>query len=220
MEIVSNSWKDFFERETNKPYFKKLEEFVNKEYSEHTIYPKEEDIFNAFKYTPLDKVKVVIIAQDPYINENQAIGIAFATGDNKVAPSLRNIYKEITEDTGIDTSKYTCDHPIDWARQGVFMLNTTLTVRAGESNSHQGKGWGKFTDAAIQEIDRQDRGIVYLLWGNYAKKVASGIHNPRSLILTAAHPSPLSANRGFFGCKHFSQTNKFLKDNNIKPIDW
>lgn len=220
MEIVSNSWKDFFERETNKPYFKKLEEFVNKEYSEHTIYPKEEDIFNAFKYTPLDKVKVVIIAQDPYINENQAIGIAFATGDNKVAPSLRNIYKEITEDTGIDTSKYTCDHPIDWARQGVFMLNTTLTVRAGESNSHQGKGWGKFTDAAIQEIDRQDRGIVYLLWGNYAKKVASGIHNPKSLILTAAHPSPLSANRGFFGCKHFSQTNKFLKDNNIKPIDW
>lgn len=220
MEIVNNSWKDFFERETNKPYFKKLEEFVNKEYSEHTIYPKEEDIFNAFKYTPLNKVKVVIIAQDPYINENQAIGIAFATGDNRIAPSLRNIYKEITEDTGIDTSKYTCDHPIDWARQGVFMLNTTLTVRAGESNSHQGKGWGKFTDAAIQEIDRQDRGIVYLLWGNYAKKVASGIHNPRSLILTAAHPSPLSANRGFFGCKHFSQTNKFLKNNNIKPIDW
>ena len=220
MEIVNNSWKNFFERETNKPYFKKLEEFVNKEYLEHTIYPKEEDIFNAFKYTPLDKVKVVIIAQDPYIKERQAIGIAFATGDNKVAPSLRNIYKEITEDTGIDTSKYTCDHPIDWARQGVFMLNTTLTVRAGESNSHQGKGWGKFTDAAIQEIDRQDRGIVYLLWGNYAKKVASGIHNPRSLILTAAHPSPLSANRGFFGCKHFSQTNKFLKDNNIKPIDW
>lgn len=220
MEIVNNSWKNFFERETNKPYFKKLEEFVNKEYSEHTIYPKEEDIFNAFKYTPLDKVKVVIIAQDPYINERQAIGIAFATGDNKVAPSLRNIYKEITEDTGIDTSKYNCDHPIDWARQGVFMLNTTLTVRAGESNSHQGKGWGKFTDAAIQEIDRQDIGIVYLLWGNYAKKVASGIHNPKSLILTAAHPSPLSANRGFFGCKHFSQTNKFLKDNNIKPIDW
>lgn len=220
MEIVNNSWKNFFERETNKPYFKKLEEFINKEYSEHIIYPKEEDIFNAFKYTPLDKVKVVIIAQDPYINENQAIGIAFATGDNKVAPSLRNIYKEITEDTGIDTSKYNCDHPIDWARQGVFMLNTTLTVRAGESNSHQGKGWGKFTDAAIQEIDRQDRGIAYLLWGNYAKKVASGIHNPKSLILTAAHPSPLSANRGFFGCKHFSQTNKFLKDNNIKPIDW
>lgn len=209
-----------FERETSKSYFKKLEEFVDKEYSEHTIYPKKEDIFNAFKYTPLDKVKVVIIAQDPYINENQAIGIAFATGDNKVAPSLKNIYKEISEDIGIDTSKYTCDHPIDWARQGVFMLNTTLTVRAGESNSHQGKGWSKFTDSAIQEIDKQDRGVVYLLWGNYAKKASSGIHNPKSLILTSAHPSPLSANRGFFGCKHFSQVNQFLKENNIEPINW
>ena len=220
MEIVENSWRDFFERETNKPYFKKLEEFLNKEYSEHIVYPKEEDIFNAFKYTPLDKVKVVIIAQDPYINEKQAIGIAFATGDNKIAPSLRNIYKEIEEDTGIDTSKYTCYHPVDWARQGVFMLNTTLTVRAGESNSHQGKGWSKFTDAAIQEIDRQGTPVCYLLWGNCAKKVASGIHNPKSLILTAAHPSPLSANRGFFGCKHFSQANEFLKNNNIEPIDW
>lgn len=220
MEIVNNSWKDFFERETNKSYFKKLEEFINKEYSEHIIYPKEEDIFNAFKYTPLDKVKVVIIAQDPYINKKQAIGIAFATGDDKIAPSLRNIYKEIKEDTGIDTSKYTCYHPIDWASQGVFMLNTTLTVRAGESNSHQGKGWSKFTDAAIQEIDKQDRGVVYLLWGNYAKKAVSGIHNPKSLVLTAAHPSPLSANKGFFGCKHFSQTNQFLKENNIEPINW
>lgn len=130
MEIVNNSWKNFFERETNKPYFKKLEEFVNKEYLEHTIYPKEEDIFNAFKYTPLDKVKVVIIAQDPYINENQAIGIAFATGDNKVAPSLRNIYKEITEDTGIDTSKYNCDHPIDWARAKAYLCLILLLLFA------------------------------------------------------------------------------------------
>lgn len=220
MEIIDNSWKDFFERETSKPYFNKLEEFINKEYSEHTIYPKEENIFNAFKYTPLDNVKVVIIGQDPYINENQAIGIAFATGDNKIAPSLRNIYKEIESDLDIDTSSYTCDHPIDWAHQGVFLLNTTLTVRAGESNSHQGKGWGKFTDSAIQEIDKQGKPTVYLLWGNYAKKMAVGIHNPKSLILTAAHPSPLSANRGFFGCKHFSQANEFLRSNNIEPINW
>ncbi len=220
MEIIDNSWKEFLEEQRNKAYFSKLEEFVNKEYDNQIVYPAKENIFNAFKYTPLDKVKVVILGQDPYINENQAIGIAFATGDNKVAPSLRNIYKEIGEDTGIDTSKYTCNHPIEWAKQGVFLLNTTLTVRAGESNSHQGKGWSKFTDAAIQEIDKQDRGVVYLLWGNYAKKAASGIHNSKSLILTAAHPSPLSANRGFFGCKHFSQTNQFLKDNNIEPINW
>lgn len=214
------SWNKFFEEQSNKDYFKKLQEFLKEERNNHIIYPKEEDVFKAFKYTPIEKVKVVIIAQDPYIGPNQAIGIAFATGDNKIAPSLRNIYKEISEDVGIDTSKYTCNHPIEWAKQGVFLLNTTLTVRAGESNSHQGKGWSKFTDAAIQEIDKQDRGVVYLLWGNYAKKAASGIHNPKSLILTAAHPSPLSANRGFFGCKHFSQTNQFLKDNNIDPVNW
>lgn len=220
MEIIDNSWKEFFEEQRNRAYFPKLEEFVNKEYDNQIVYPAKENIFNAFKYTPLDNVKVVIIGQDPYINEKQAIGIAFATGDGKVAPSLRNIYKEIKEDLGIDTSNYSCDHPIDWARQGVFLLNTTLTVRAGESNSHQGKGWSKFTDAAIEKIDRQDRSVCYLLWGNYAKKMAVGIHNPKSLILTAAHPSPLSANRGFFGCKHFSQANQFLKNNNIEPINW
>lgn len=170
MEIVDNSWKEFFKKETTKSYFAKLEEFINKEYSEYTIYPKREDIFNAFKYTPLDNVKVVILGQDPYISLNQAIGIAFATGDGKVAPSLRNIYKEIETDLGIDTSSYTCDHPIDWARQGVFLLNTTLTVRAGESNSHQGKGWSKFTDSAIQEIDKQDRPIVFLLWATMRRK--------------------------------------------------
>lgn len=220
MEIIDNSWKEFFEEQRNRVYFPKLEEFVNKEYDNQIVYPARENIFNAFKYTPLNNVKVVIIGQDPYINEKQAIGIAFATGDGKVAPSLRNIYKEIKEDLGIDTSNYSCDHPIDWARQGVFLLNTTLTVRAGESNSHQGKGWSKFTDAAIEKIDKQDKPVCYLLWGNYAKKMAVGIHNPKSLILTAAHPSPLSANRGFFGCKHFSQTNQFLKDNNIEPINW
>ena len=220
MEIIDDSWKEFFEEQRNRVYFPKLEEFVNKEYDNQIVYPARENIFNAFKYTPLNNVKVVIIGQDPYINEKQAIGIAFATGDGKVAPSLRNIYKEIKEDLGIDTSGYSCDHPIDWARQGVFLLNTTLTVRAGESNSHQGKGWSKFTDAAIEKIDKQDRPVCYLLWGNYAKKMAVGIHNPKSLILTAAHPSPLSANRGFFGCKHFSQTNQFLKNNNIKPINW
>lgn len=220
MEIIDNSWKNFFEEQTNKAYFPKLEAFVDEEYKNQIVYPAKENIFNAFKYTPLDNVKVVIVGQDPYHEPNQAIGIAFATGDGKVAPSLRNIYKEIKDDTGIDTSLYSCDHPIDWAHQGVFMMNTTLTVRKGEANSHQGKGWGKFTDAAIQEIDKQDRGVVYLFWGNYAKKMAVGIHNPKSLILTAAHPSPLSANRGFFGCKHFSQANEFLKSNNIEPIKW
>lgn len=220
MEIVDNSWKNFFEEQTNKAYFPKLEAFIEEEYKNQIVYPVKEKIFNAFKYTPLDNVKVVIVGQDPYHEPNQAIGIAFATGDGRIAPSLRNIYKEIKDDTGIDTSLYSCDHPIDWARQGVFMMNTTLTVRKGEANSHQGKGWGKFTDAAIQEIDKQDRGVVYLLWGNYAKKMAVGIHNPKSLILTAAHPSPLSANRGFFGCKHFSQANEFLRSNNIEPINW
>lgn len=213
-------WDSFISREREKEYFKKLQIFLEEERNQYEIYPKEEDVFNAFKYTPFEKTKVVILAQDPYIKEKQAIGIAFATGDGKIAPSLKNIYKEIEDDLKIDTSEYTCDHPISWAKQGVFMLNTTLTVRKGESNSHQGKGWSKFTDAAISELDKDNSPKVFLLWGNYAKKISGCIHNPNHLILTAAHPSPLSANRGFFGCKHFSNTNNFLTKNNLTPINW
>lgn len=137
-----------------------------------------------------------------------------------MAPSLKNIYKEIENDLGINTSVYSCVHPVDWAKQGVFMLNTTLTVRKGESNSHQGKGWSKFTDAAIAELDKDNSPKVFLLWGNYAKKISGCIHNKNHLVLMAAHPSPLSANRGFFGCKHFSKTNDFLEKNNLSPINW
>ena len=218
--IPDNSWKDFFQREMSKSYFPNLEKFLEEEYSKYTIYPKEENVFKAFEYTPLDKVKVVIVGQDPYVSPNQAIGIAFATGDNKVAPSLRNIYKEINSDLGLDMSNRTCDYPINWARQGVFMLNTVLTVRAGESNSHKGKRWELFTDAAIEEVEKQDRPLVFMLWGNQAKKLKCGIHNPKHLILEAAHPSPLSASRGFFGCKHFSKANHFLKENGMDEINW
>ena len=184
------------------------------------MFPPGDGIFNAFHFTPLSKVKVLILGQDPYHNVHQAHGLCFSVlpDQPEIPPSLQNIYKEINDDIG-------CEIPNNgylkkWADQGVLMLNTVLTVRAHQANSHKGMGWEKFTDAVIQAVNEQDRPIVYLLWGKPAQSKIPMLNNPKHLILKAPHPSPLSAFRGFFGCKHFSQTNNFLIENGLEPIDW
>ncbi|MBQ6814643.1 MAG: uracil-DNA glycosylase [Lachnospiraceae bacterium] len=219
MAAISNDWREALSEEFKKPYYKTLYEKVVEEYKTHPIFPPSDDIFNAFNYTPLSDVKCVIIGQDPYHNVGQAPGLCFSVKpDVAIPPSLVNIYKELHDDLG-------CDIPNNgylkkWADQGVLMLNTVLTVRAHQANSHQGIGWEKFTDAAIRILNEQDRPIVYLLWGAPAQKKAAKVDNPKHLLLKAPHPSPLSAYRGFFGCKHFSQANEFLIKNGIEPIDW
>ena len=184
------------------------------------VYPPADDIFNAFHFTPLSKVKVLILGQDPYHGEHQAHGLCFSVlpDQPELPPSLQNIYKELQDDLGcyIPNNGYLKK----WADQGVLLLNTVLTVRAHQAGSHQGKGWEQLTDAIIQAVNEQDRPIVYLLWGKPAQSKISMLTNPKHLILTAPHPSPLSAYRGFFGCKHFSKTNEFLKEKGIEPIDW
>lgn len=218
--MIQNDWLDAIEDEFHKPYYKQLYQFVKTEYGETTIYPPAEDIFNAFHFTPLSKVKVLLLGQDPYHNVNQAHGLSFSVLPNQkdIPPSLQNIYKELRDDLG-------CEIPNNgylkkWADQGVLLLNTVLTVRAHQANSHQGKGWEQFTDAIIQAVNAQDRPIVYLLWGKPAQSKIPMLTNPKHFILKAPHPSPLSSYRGFFGSKPFSQTNEFLKSNGIEPIDW
>ena len=220
MGMISNDWLPAVETEFRKPYYKNLYQFVRNEYAAHVIYPPAEDIFNAFHFTPLGEVKVVILGQDPYHNEHQAHGLSFSVlpEQQEIPPSLQNIYKELSDDLGcyIPNNGYLKK----WADQGVLLLNTVLTVRAHQANSHQGKGWEQFTDAIIQAVNAQDRPIVFLLWGRPAQNKISMLNNQKHLILTAPHPSPLSAYRGFFGCKHFSRTNVFLEKNGINPIDW
>ncbi|MCI8752879.1 MAG: uracil-DNA glycosylase [Lachnospiraceae bacterium] len=220
MSMIQNDWLDAIQPEFSKPYYKELFEFVKQEYSNTVVYPPADDIFNAFHFTPLSKVKVLILGQDPYHNVHQAHGLCFSVlpDQPEIPPSLQNIYKEINDDIG-------CEIPNNgylkkWADQGVLMLNTVLTVRAHQANSHKGMGWEKFTDAVIQAVNEQDRPIVYLLWGKPAQSKIPMLNNPKHLILKAPHPSPLSAFRGFFGCKHFSQTNNFLIENGLEPIDW
>ena len=220
MAMITNDWLDTLKGEFSKDYYKQLYRFVLNEYNTHVVYPPADDIFNAFHLTPLSEVKVLILGQDPYHNEHQAHGLCFSVlpDQPEIPPSLQNIYKELQDDLG-------CYIPNNgflekWAKQGVLMLNTVLTVRAHQANSHQGKGWEQFTDAIINAVNLQDRPIVYLLWGKPAQSKIPMLTNPKHLILKAPHPSPLSAYRGFFGCKHFSQTNDFLKKNNISPIDW
>lgn len=218
MDKVGNNWDNILKEEFNKPYFKKLMDFVNDEYENYTIYPDKDNIYNALKLTPPERVKVVILGQDPYINEGQANGLSFSVKDGiTIPPSLRNIYREQRKDLGIIQPK--SGNLTKWAEQGVLLLNTTLTVRKGLSNSHQGKGWSNFTDAIIKYLGQQEH-IVFLLWGNFAKAKEKLINRNKNLILTAAHPSPLSATRGFFGCQHFSKTNEYLLQNNLSPIDW
>ncbi len=219
MSAINNDWLDALKSEFNKPYYSKLYKTVIEEYNTHQIFPPSDDVFNAFNFTPLSQVKVVIIGQDPYHNVGQAHGLCFSVKHGvEIPPSLVNIYKELHDDLG-------CDIPTNgylekWAKQGVLMLNSVLTVRAHSANSHKSIGWEQFTDAAIRAVNEQDRPIVYLLWGNPAQNKAAQVNNPKHLLLKAPHPSPLSAYRGFFGCKHFSKANEFLVANGMEPIDW
>lgn len=218
---VGNNWDIILKEETEQDYFKNLSKFVKEEYSKHICYPASKDILKALELTPPEKVKVVILGQDPYINEGQAHGLAFSVKEEwaKFPPSLRNIYKEIGSDLGVPAEN--CKRNLtDWAKQGVLLLNTSLTVRAGESNSHSKKGWEIFTDAIIKYLGENKEHIVFILWGSNAISKKSLIDENKNLVLTAAHPSPLSANRGFFGCKHFSKTNEYLKANGLEEIKW
>ena len=216
MSQISNDWLEALKPEFAKPYYRDLYKFVDSEYRKGVVYPPSEDIFNAFNFTPLKNVKVLI----PYHNELQAHGLSFSVlpEQKDIPPSLQNIYQELHDDLGC----YVPDNGYlkKWADQGVLLLNTVLTVRAHQANSHQGHGWEQFTDAIIQAVNVQDRPIVYMLWGRPAQSKIPMLTNPKHLILTAPHPSPLSAYRGFFGCKHFSQANAFLEKNGVAPIDW
>ena len=220
MSMIQNDWRPAMEEEFKKPYYRQLYNFVREEYGKTVVYPPADDIFNAFHFTPLHEVKVLLLGQDPYHNVNQAHGLSFSVlpEQKEIPPSLQNIYKELQDDMGcyIPNNGYLKK----WAEQGVLLLNTVLTVRAHQANSHQGKGWEQFTDAVIQAVNAQDRPIVYFLWGRPAQMKASMLTNPKHLILKAPHPSPLSAYRGFFGCKHFSKANEFLVANGLEPIDW
>jgi uracil-DNA glycosylase len=220
MGMIQNDWLDSIEGEFQKPYYKQLYQFVSEEYSKEVIYPPAEDIFNAFHFTPLSEVKILLLGQDPYHNMNQAHGLSFSVlpGQKDIPPSLQNIYKELREDCGcyIPNNGYLKK----WADQGVLLLNTVLTVRAHQANSHQGNGWEQFTDAIIKAVNEQDRPIVSMLWGRPAQMKKKMLNNPKHMILEAPHPSPLSAYRGFLGCKHFSKANEFLIRNGLEPIDW
>lgn len=219
MPPISGSWEKALKGEFSKDYYKKLFVKIQEEYQTRTIYPPADDIFNAFHFTPLEEVKVVILGQDPYHEPGQAHGLCFSVKPQvPIPPSLVNIYKELEDDLGcyIPNNGYL----EKWARQGVLMLNTVLTVRAHQANSHKDLGWEQFTDAAIRILNEQDRPIVFLLWGRPAQMKKSMLNNPKHLILEAPHPSPLSAYRGFFGCRHFSKTNEFLIQNGLEPIDW
>lgn len=213
------NWNEFLEGEINKPYFQKVKKKVEEERQKYTVYPSSDKVFNAFDLTPFENVKVIILGQDPYINEGQAMGLSFSVPEGiRIPPSLKNIFREIEDDLGIK-----CIESGDltrWARQGVFLLNTTLTVRAGESNSHQSFGWDNFTTNVLGSLNRDNNPKVFVLWGANARKLKFIISNPKHLILESAHPSPLSAYRGFFGCKHFSKINTFLLSNGLEPIDW
>jgi uracil-DNA glycosylase len=215
-----HSWKTLIAEETAKPYFQQLSKFLVEDGKKHTIYPEHQDVFNAFKYCPLDKVKTVILGQDCYISEGQAHGLAFSVLPGvDIPPSLKNIYKEINSDLQLN---YIFPHGclVDWAKQGVLLLNSVMTVRAGQSGSHKDKGWELFSSQVISTLNQLDHSIVYLLWGNYAKSKAKLLNNPKQLVLQASHPSPLSAHTGWFGCRHFSQANNFLIQNKLEPIDW
>jgi uracil-DNA glycosylase len=216
---IEPSWKEALKDEFAKPYFTELTEFVRGEYLAAQVFPPPKFIFNAFALCPFDTVKVVILGQDPYHGIGQAHGLCFSVPEKiAVPPSLQNIYKEIASDIGGEIPKHgNLEH---WAKQGVLLLNATLTVRAHTAGSHQDKGWEQFTDAAITALSEKKENLVFLLWGNYARKKSELIDWEKHLVLESAHPSPFSASNGFFGCKHFSQTNTYLKEHDIEPIVW
>ncbi|WP_407393071.1 uracil-DNA glycosylase [Methanobrevibacter sp.] len=217
--MIGNDWDLVLEDEFNKQYFTEIKEFVDEEYAHKTIYPPYEEIFNAFKLTPLSNVKVVILGQDPYHEEGQAHGLAFSTPEGRPIPrSLKNIFKEINAEYGYPIPESGCLE--SWAKEGVFLLNTVLTVEAGKANSHSKCGWQTFTDNVIKILNEHDEPIVFLLWGKQAEKKKELITNPNHLVLITSHPSPFSARRGFLGSNHFRLANEFLKENNKKEINW
>lgn len=220
MVHFENSWDELLKDEFKKPYYLKLRQFLINEYRSQVIYPNMYDIFNAMKITSYEDVKVVIIGQDPYHGENQAHGLSFSVKKGIAPPpSLVNIFKEIKSDVGVDNSgKH--GELTKWAEEGVLLLNSCLTVRAGKANSHRGMGWENFTDDVIRLLNQREKPMVFMLWGANAKAKAQLITNPAHLVLTAAHPSPLSAYNGFFGCKHFSKANDFLVENGMIPVNW
>lgn len=219
MGAITNDWLEPLKPEFSKEYYKKLYMTILNEYKHYQVFPPSDDVFNAYSLTPLHDVKVVIIGQDPYHNIGQAHGLCFSVRPEvDIPPSLVNIYKELQADLGcfIPNNGYL----VKWAKQGVLLLNTVLTVRAHQANSHRGLGWEEFTDATIRVLNEQDRPIVFILWGAPAQKKKAMLNNSKHLILEAPHPSPLSAYRGFFGSKPFSKTNEFLSRHGLEPIDW
>ena len=215
----NNTWSSSLDEEFNKKYFNDLSSFVNKEQDTKSIYPLDDNIFNAFKLTPLEEIKVVILGQDPYHGEGQAHGLAFSVQDRiAFPPSLRNIFQEYSSDLGYEIPR--SGSLIKWAEEGVFLLNTVLTVRANEAHSHKGQGWEVFTDAVIKMISDQRENIVFILWGKPAQLKVKLIDESKHLVLKAPHPSPLSSYRGFFGSKPFSEANAYLKEHKIKVINW
>ena len=219
MAAINGDWLEALKDEFKKDYYKQLFEKVNEEYRTRLIFPPANDIFYAFHLTPLKDVKVVILGQDPYHGNNQAHGLCFSVKPEvEIPPSLVNIYKELHDDLGCTIPDH--GYLVKWAKQGVLMLNTVLTVRAHQANSHRGIGWEEFTDAAIRVLNTQDRPIVFILWGRPAQMKKAMLNNPKHLILEAPHPSPLSSYRGFFGSRPFSKTNQFLEANGVEPIDW
>ncbi len=219
MSTVASDWLPYFQEEAGKEYYKELTAKVKSEYAKYRVFPPKDQVFSAFSLTAYKDVKVVIIGQDPYHNVGQAHGLCFSVQKGiDVPPSLQNIYQELHDDLG-------CYIPNNgmlnkWAEQGVLLLNTVLTVRAHEANSHRGFGWERFTDRVIELVDAKEEPVVFLLWGAPAQKKEAMLHNPNHLVLKAPHPSPLSAYRGFFGCRHFSKTNEFLASHGQTPIDW
>ncbi|MEL7599856.1 MAG: uracil-DNA glycosylase [Proteiniphilum sp.] len=220
MEVkIEESWKAHLQEEFGKPYFERLTEYVRQEYADKTVYPPAKLIFNAFNRCPFQDVKVVIVGQDPYHEPGQAHGLCFSVPEEmSLPPSLQNIYKEITQDMGKKTPR--SGNLERWAEQGVLLLNATLTVQAHRAGSHQGKGWEEFTDAAIRHLASEREHLVFILWGAYAQRKGESIDANRHLVLKSPHPSPLSAHRGFFGNKHFSRANDYLKAHGKQPVDW
>lgn len=219
MKIIGNDWDEILDKEFDKPYYQNLRDFLNEEYSNHTIYPLPKFIYTALKLTTYKDTKVVILGQDPYHEPNQAHGLAFSVGKNvDIPPSLQNIYKELHDDIGCKIPNH--GYLVDWAKQGVLLLNTVLTVRAHQANSHKGKGWEELTNTIIKKLNEKDTPVVFILWGANARSKKAFITSPKHFVIESVHPSPLSAYNGFFGSKPFSKTNNFLISNDLKPIDW
>lgn len=217
--ILKNDWQEVLGEEFQKPYYRQLREFLKNEYENYTVYPKQEDIFNALQYTPYKDAKTVILGQDPYHGPGQAHGLSFSVKpDVKIPPSLKNIFKEMQADLGCDIPNN--GYLVKWAKEGVLLLNTVLTVRKGQAHSHKGKGWELFTDRVIQKLNEREKPVIFILWGKPAQEKGKLIDDSKHFILTSPHPSPFSARKGFFGSRPFSKANELLREQGEEPIDW